>query len=108
MRTSHYPQSPWFLDRCDESLLVFEEIPGWQHIGEEAWKAESVENVRRMIRRDWNHPSIVIWGVRINESQDDHDFYVETNRVAHELEPTRQTGGVRFITESECSKTFTR
>lgn len=102
VRTSHYPQSPYFLDRCDEiGLLVFEEIPGWQHIGGESWKAESVLNVRRMIERDWNHPSIIIWGVRINESQDDHDFYVETNRVARELDPTRPTGGVRYIPESE-------
>jgi beta-galactosidase len=54
-----------------------------------------------MIERDWNHPSIIIWGVRINESQDDHDFYLETNRLAHELDATRQTGGVRFITNSE-------
>lgn len=102
VRTSHYPQSTHFLDRCDQlGLLVFEEIPGWQHIGDAAWKTEATENVRRMIRRDWNHPSIVIWGVRINESSDDHDFYVETNRVAHELDSTRPTGGVRFITDSE-------
>jgi beta-galactosidase len=102
VRTSHYPQSTWFLDHCDRiGLLVFEEIPGWQHIGGEGWKAESVENVRRMITRDWNHPSIIIWGVRINESRDDHDFYVETNRLAHELDKTRQTGGVRYITDSE-------
>jgi len=102
VRTSHYPQSSWFLDHCDRiGLLVFEEIPGWQHIGGEGWKAESVENVRRMITRDWNHPSIIIWGVRINESADDHDFYIETNRVAHELDTTRQTGGVRYITDSE-------
>ena len=102
VRTSHYPQSPWFLDRCDEiGLLVFEEIPGWQHIGGEAWQQESIENVRRMIERDWNHPSIVIWGVRINESQDNHAFYAETNQLARELDPTRQTGGVRFITNSE-------
>ena len=102
VRTSHYPQSTWFLDHCDRiGLLVFEEIPGWQHIGGASWKAEAVENVRRMITRDWNHPSIIIWGVRINESQDDHDFYTETNRVAHELDTTRQTGGVRYITDSE-------
>lgn len=102
VRTSHYPQSTWFLDHCDRiGLLVFEEIPGWQHIGGDAWKAEAVENVRRMITRDWNHPSIIIWGVRINESRDDHDFYTETNRVAHELDKTRQTGGVRYITDSE-------
>ncbi|RYG93607.1 MAG: glycoside hydrolase family 2 protein, partial [Alphaproteobacteria bacterium] len=102
VRTSHYPQSHYFLDRCDElGLLVFEEIPGWQHIGPAEWKDEAVENVRRMITRDWNHPSIVIWGVRINESQDDHDFYVRTNKLARELDPTRQTGGVRYITDSE-------
>lgn len=102
VRTSHYPQSTWFLDHCDRiGLLVFEEIPGWQHIGGASWKAEAVENVRRMVTRDWNHPSIIIWGVRINESQDDHDFYTETNRVARELDTTRQTGGVRYITDSE-------
>lgn len=102
VRTSHYPQSKWFIERCDEiGLLCFEEIPGWQHIGGEAWQKESIANVRRMIERDWNHPSIIIWGVRINESQDSHDFYAETNRLARELDPTRQTGGVRFITNSE-------
>ncbi len=102
VRTSHYPQSRHFLDRCDEvGLLVFEEIPGWQHIGDKAWKDLSVDNVRRMIRRDWNHPSIILWGVRINESKDDHDFYKRTNAMAHSLDPTRQTGGVRYFQESE-------
>lgn len=102
VRTSHYPQSHYFLDACDElGLLVFEEIPGWQHIGPLGWQDESVENVRRMITRDWNHPSIVIWGVRINESQDNHDFYVRTNKLARELDSTRPTGGVRYITDSE-------
>jgi len=102
VRTSHYPQSTWFLDACDRlGLLCFEEIPGWQHIGDAAWQDGAVDNVRAMITRDWNHPSIILWGVRINESQDDHDFYVETNRVAHELDSTRQTGGVRYITDSE-------
>lgn len=102
VRTSHYPQSRYFLDRCDElGLLVFEEIPGWQHIGDDEWKDRSVDNVRAMIERDWNHPSIVIWGVRINESQDDHDFYTRTNELARALDPTRPTGGVRYLAESE-------
>jgi beta-galactosidase len=102
VRTSHYPQSRHFLDACDElGLLVLEEIPGWQHIGDEAWKEISIDNVRRMIRRDWNRPSIILWGVRINESKDDHDFYTRTNAVAHELDPTRQTGGIRYFQESE-------
>jgi beta-galactosidase len=102
VRTSHYPQSRHFLDACDElGLLVLEEIPGWQHVGDEAWKQLSVDNVRRMIRRDWNHPSIVLWGVRINESKDDHDFYARTNALARNLDPTRQTGGIRDFQGSE-------
>jgi beta-galactosidase len=102
VRTSHYPQSRHFLDACDElGLLVLEEIPGWQHIGDEAWKQIAIDNVRRMIRRDWNHPSIILWGVRINESKDDHDFYTSTNALAHQLDPTRQTGGIRNFQESE-------
>ena len=102
VRTSHYPQSRHFLDCCDEiGLLVLEEIPGWQHIGDEAWQQISIDNVGRMIRRDWNHPSIVLWGVRINESKDDHEFYIRTNKLAHLLDSTRQTGGIRNRYESE-------
>src|SRR5438270_170714 len=74
---------------------------GWQHIGDESWKLISIDNVSRMIRRDWNHPSIVLWGVRINESRHDHDFYVRTNALAHRLDPTRPTGGIRYFQESE-------
>ena len=102
VRTSHYPQSRHFLDRCDEiGLLVLEEIPGWQHIGPEPWKLVAIDNVGRMIRRDWNHPSIILWGVRINESLDDHSFYTRTNAFAHALDTSRQTGGIRYFQESE-------
>lgn len=102
VRTSHYPQSRHFLDRCDEiGLLVFEEIPGWQHIGDDDWKALSLDYLRAMIVRDRNRPAIVLWGVRINESADDAPFYTATNALAHQLDPTRQTGGVRYIWESQ-------
>ncbi|MEO1440760.1 MAG: glycoside hydrolase family 2 TIM barrel-domain containing protein [Chloroflexota bacterium] len=101
VRTSHYPQSPHFLRRCDEiGLLVFEEIPGWQHIGDEDWQAISLRDVQSMIERDRNHPSIIMWGVRINESWDNDDFYRKTNALAHELDPTRPTTGVRFFQDS--------
>jgi beta-galactosidase len=102
VRTSHYPQSTDFLDACDEvGLLVLEEIPGWQHIGDLAWQDLAVRNVGAMIRRDWNHPAIVLWGVRINESLDNHDFYTRTNALAHELDNSRQTGGIRYLPDSE-------
>ena len=101
VRTSHYPQSHDFLNRCDElGLLVFTEIPGWQHIGDEEWKAQAVENVRDMVLQYRNHTSIILWGVRINESKDDDLFYEQTNGVAHELDDTRLTGGVRAIRKS--------
>lgn len=101
VRTSHYPQSHDFLNRCDElGLLVFTEIPGWQHIGDEEWKAQAVENVRDMVLQYRNHTSIILWGVRINESKDDDSFYEQTNKVAHELDDTRPTGGVRAIRKS--------
>jgi beta-galactosidase len=102
VRTSHYPQSPHFIDRCDEiGLLVMEEIPGWQFIGDSDWQALSIRDVESMITRDRNHPSIILWGVRINESWDDEAFYKATNALAHQLDPTRQTGGVRFFQESQ-------
>ena len=101
VRTSHYPQSKHFIDECDKlGLLVFTEIPGWQHIGDENWKAQAVENTREMVLQYRNHPSIILWGVRINESADDNDFYIKTNAVAHALDPSRATSGVRFIKQS--------
>ncbi|MCA9907038.1 MAG: glycoside hydrolase family 2 protein [Anaerolineae bacterium] len=101
VRTSHYPQSPHFLDRCDEiGLLVFEEIPGWQFIGDSDWKALALRDLQVMIERDRNHPSIILWGVRVNESWDDDTLYKATNELARELDPTRQTGGVRYFQAS--------
>jgi beta-galactosidase len=102
IRTSHYPQDPQFLDRADEiGLLVLEEIPGWNFIGNTAWQDIAVDNVREMVMRDRNHPSIVLWGVRINESGDNHTFYTRTNAMAHQLDPSRPTGGVRNFRGSE-------
>ena len=101
VRTSHYPQSHYFLDACDErGLLVFTELPGWQHIGDEEWKDIAVQNVEEMVTQYRHHPSIILWGVRINESVDDDEFYKRTNKAAHKLDPTRQTSGVRYLMKS--------
>lgn len=101
VRTSHYPQSRYFIDECDRlGLLVFTEIPGWQHIGGEEWKAQAVENTREMVMQYRSHPSIILWGVRINESADDDELYERTNAVAHALDSSRATSGVRYIEKS--------
>jgi beta-galactosidase len=101
VRTSHYPDSQSFFDRCDEiGLLAFTEIPGWQHIGDEEWKRQAIQNTEEMVLQYRNHPSIFLWGVRINESQDDDEFYKKTNEVARRLDPTRQTSGVRYLEKS--------
>ena len=101
VRTSHYPQSQHFIDECDKlGLLVFTEIPGWQHIGGDSWKDQACENVREMVTQYRNHPSIILWGVRINESQDDDELYRRTNALAHELDPSRPTSGVRNFEKS--------
>ncbi|MDD6841730.1 MAG: glycoside hydrolase family 2 TIM barrel-domain containing protein, partial [Spirochaetales bacterium] len=80
VRTSHYPQSRHFISECDRlGLLVFTEIPGWQHIGDKEWKEKAIINTKEMVLQYRNHPSVIIWGVRINESQDDDEFYKKTN-----------------------------
>lgn len=101
VRTSHYPQSKHFIEACDQlGLLVFTEIPGWQHIGDEVWKAQVLTQVEEMVTQYRNHPSIILWGVRINESMDDDVLYEKTNQLARALDPSRQTGGVRCIKNS--------
>lgn len=101
VRTSHYPQSQHFIDRCDElGILVFTEIPGWQHIGDGAWKKQAVINTEEMVRQYMHHPSVMLWGVRINESQDCDELYRLTNKAARSIDGSRQTSGVRYLEKS--------
>ena len=96
------PPSPAFLDACDElGLLVFVEMPGWQHIGDEAWQAQALQNCREMVCQCRNHPSVFLWGVRVNGSSDNEAFYKRTNEAVHRLDPTRPTGGVRIARKSQ-------
>jgi len=94
VRCSHYPQSEAFLEACDElGLLVWEEVPGWAHLGDEAWKELLVRDTRDMVIRDRNHSSIVIWGVRVNESANDVELYRRTTAVAKSLDDSRPVSG---------------
>ena len=90
MRMSHYMNHPEFLNECDRiGLLVYEEFPGWQYIGDSSWKAQAMSNLDSMILRDRNHPSIAFFGVRINESKTDLEFNKACYKRAKELDPSR-------------------
>lgn len=105
VRCSHYPQDPEFLTRCDElGLIVFEEAPGWQYIGDSDWQEVYKTNIEEMILRDRNHPSIVTWGVRVNESWDNSVLYTSTTALAKSLDPTRPTHGVRRMENYDTSE----
>ena len=94
VRCSHYPQSEHFLDACDElGLMVWEETPGWGFVGGDEFKELVVEDVRNMVMRDRHRPSIIIWGVQVNESDRDPALWGRTRDLAYELDGTRQTSG---------------
>ena len=102
VRTSHCPPSPAFLDACDElGILVFTEMPGWQHLGDDTWKAQALQNCREMVCQYRNHPSIFLWGVRVSGSADDEAFYKRTHETVHRLDPTRPTAGARGFHKSQ-------
>ena len=103
VRQSHYPQSEHFLNRCDEiGLLTVNEIPGWQYIGKDIeWRNHFMVYLHKMVVTQRNHPSLIAHGVRIDESQDDHDLYSQANELAHRLDDTRPTLGVRNFKNSE-------
>ena len=94
VRCSHYPQSEAFIEACDElGLMLWEELPGWQYLGDEAWRELAVRDAKEMVRRDRNHPAVVIWGVRINESANDPALYRRTTEAAKALDDSRPTSG---------------
>jgi hypothetical protein len=70
VRSCHYPHSPAWLDACDQlGVLVMDCVPGWQYYSSSAaFTNNTYKDCRDMIRRDRNHPSIVIWETSLNES----------------------------------------
>lgn len=89
IRTAHYPQDPAFMDACDElGLLVIVATPGWQYWNKDPLFAHRVmQNTREIIRRDRNHPSVLMWEPILNETRFPLDFSLEALRVTREEYP---------------------
>jgi beta-galactosidase len=101
VRCSHYPQSSYFLDACDElGLMVWEEPPGWTYVGDQAWQEIVVQNVTDMVLRDRNRPSVIVWGTRLNETANYPSMYAQTHQIAYDLDGTRQTTGALAFTST--------
>ncbi len=92
VRLSHYPHAPAFMDACDElGLVVMDCIPGWQYFNPDpAFAALQYQNCRDLVRRDRNHPCVILWEVSLNESGMTPEFVARTHAIAHEEYPGDQ------------------
>lgn len=89
IRTAHYPQDPSFMDACDElGLFVIVATPGWQYWNKDLQFGELVHrNTREMIRRDRNHPSVLMWEPILNETRYPLDFALKALDITKEEYP---------------------
>lgn len=95
VRTSHYPNDPYFYELCDEyGILLMDEADLESHgvrrilpTSDRKWKNSCVDRVERMILRDRNHPSILFWSLG-NEAGEGENF-VKMRERAEKLDDTR-------------------
>ncbi len=89
IRTAHYPQDPSFMDACDElGLFLIVATPGWQYWNKaEGWDAKVHENTRNIIRRDRNHPCVLMWEPILNETRYPEEFALEALQITKDEYP---------------------
>ena len=89
VRCSHYPHDPDFLNDLDElGIMALEEGPTWMKTGGKEWMENLENSFRRMIRRDRNHASLIIWNACVNHSRGNKMLIA----AATEEDPTRARG----------------
>ena len=89
IRAAHYPQDPSFMDALDElGIFIIVPTPGWQYWNKDEYWAELVhENTRQIIRRDRNHPSVLMWEPILNETRYPEDFALKALQITREEFP---------------------
>lgn len=97
IRLAHYQQSEYFYSRCDTlGLLVWAEIPFVNRVTGQEWE-NAHQQMRELVRQNFNHPSIYIWGIH-NEVYHPHGYTAALTQSLHDLcksdDPDRYTGAV--------------
>ena len=89
IRTAHYPQDPSFMDACDElGLFIIVATPGWQYWNKDkGWDEKVHENTRQIIRRDRNHPCVLMWEPILNETRYPEDFALQALQITKDEYP---------------------
>lgn len=83
IRNAHCPQDPAFMDACDElGLFVIVNTPGWQFWNDAPEFAQRVySDIRNVVRRERNHPSVWLWEPILNETWYPADFAKNTRDI---------------------------
>lgn len=121
LRTSHYPYSEEFMDYCDrQGIVVIDETAAvglnWMMVGgiidsgngetyepghvDDGTQAQHALEIERLIKRDRNHPSVVLWSIA-NEpdtaTEKARDYFAPLAQLARDLDPTRPVGYVNVM-----------
>lgn len=90
-----------FIRECDkEGLLVIEDVGGDGVVGDVSMRETLIREIEKTVLRDRNSPSVIAWGVRVNDSPDCDELYFKTNKAARDHDPTRATLGSRGFMSS--------
>ncbi len=85
-RLSHYPQAPAFYEACDElGIIVMDAIAGWQFFGPAPFEQRCKKDLKALILRDRNHPSVIFWENSLNETEMSETFMLAMNQIAKGL-----------------------